>query len=110
MAKSENLAKSGTGPERTCVGCRAKRPKAQLARLVGLAPAGGDGRRVVVWDPKGRLGGRGAWVCAGTPECLAKAAAKGRLARALRVSNPDLGNLGRPGDGQFHRNGCQRDG
>ena len=95
------------GPIRICVGCRAKKPKAELLRL---ARDPGQGRPKVVFDPKGRLGGRGAWVCADSPACLAKATAKGKLAWALRGANPDLVDLIRPDGRQFHRNGCQRDG
>jgi len=64
-------------PERTCIGCRRTRPKADLVRLVRA----GDGRVAV--DRDGRLAGRGAYACASV-ECLTKALAKGRLEHALR--------------------------
>ena len=36
------------------------------------------------------LPGRGAWLCAGSPACLQRAARRGTLARALRASvTPD---------------------
>ncbi|MDR1658365.1 MAG: YlxR family protein [Deltaproteobacteria bacterium] len=72
------------------MGCRVRRPQDQLVRLA-LRPD--SGRAVVTADPGRRLKGRGAWVCTDSPSCLAKAALKGRLARALRVSDPDLSAL-----------------
>ena len=69
---------SERSPVRTCVGCRRRSTPADLIRLT--CP---DGHRLVV----GRAGpGRGAWVCG--PACLAVAARKGALARALR-RHPD---------------------
>jgi predicted RNA-binding protein YlxR (DUF448 family) len=44
----------------------------------------------VVADPRARAPGRGAWVCSDDASCLAKALLKGRLAKALRVPDPDL--------------------
>lgn len=65
-------------PERTCLGCRAKRPKQELLRLVrdpgGVRP-----------DPTGKAPGRGAYVHR-DPDCIGKATREGSLARALRVS------------------------
>lgn len=68
------------GPERTCVGCRAKRPKRELKRVV-KTPAGD-----VLVDPTANMqtAGRGAYVCA-QKQCLAKALKTGALARALRA-------------------------
>jgi predicted RNA-binding protein YlxR (DUF448 family) len=80
------------GPVRTCLGCRRRRPAAELRRLA-LAP--GLDRARVVPDPCRRLPGRGAWVCHDDPGCLEKATQKGRLARALKIANPDLSALGR---------------
>jgi predicted RNA-binding protein YlxR (DUF448 family) len=62
-------------PLRTCVGCKAVRPKSELERLVLM-----DGRPVA--DPSGQMPGRGAYVC-GNDECAGRARA--RLARALRA-------------------------
>ncbi len=64
-------------PRRTCIGCRQVKPKAELLRLV----RGGDGRVAV--DRQRVAAGRGAYACP-TVDCLDKALAPGRLARALR--------------------------
>jgi predicted RNA-binding protein YlxR (DUF448 family) len=69
-------------PERSCVGCRTRRPKGELLRV-----ARGDGRVDV--DPSGQGPGRGAYVCP-DPACVALAVRKGTLARVLRVAlGPD---------------------
>lgn len=69
-------------PQRTCIGCRQKRPKVTLLRLV----RGGDGRVQV--DDGGRAEGRGAYVCPDS-ECLGKALSPGRLGHAFkRPSEP----------------------
>jgi predicted RNA-binding protein YlxR (DUF448 family) len=62
-------------PVRTCLGCRRRRPKRELVRLVRA----GDGR--VSADARGA--GRGAYVCRDT-ECLERALKPGRLAHAFR--------------------------
>ncbi len=67
----------GRTPLRTCVGCRAERPRSELVRFTVR-----DGK--VVMDLGGRMPGRGAYVCR-EPRCLRAALRKGRLARALRV-------------------------
>ena len=64
-------------PIRTCLGCRQRRPKRQLVRLVRRA----DG--VVVCDASGGAAGRGAYVC-GEAACLERALKGGRLSQALR--------------------------
>ena len=64
-------------PERTCIGCRRARPKAELVRLVRA-----DDGRVAV-DRDACAAGRGAYVCASL-ECVTKALAKGRLEHAFR--------------------------
>jgi uncharacterized protein len=66
-------------PTRTCVGCRQRRPKRELVRLVRDA----DG--VVVVDPRGVGPGRGAYVCAES-ECVKRALKTGRLAHAFRAA------------------------
>jgi uncharacterized protein len=64
-------------PERTCVGCRTRRPQAELVRVVlrdrAVVPAG-----------KGAPG-RGAYVCP-SQECLAVAQKKRAFARAFRAA------------------------
>ena len=64
------------GPERTCVGCRRRRPKHDLVRLVRA-------HGVVTVDARGVRPGRGAYVCADAP-CVERALRPGRLAHALR--------------------------
>jgi uncharacterized protein len=70
-------------PQRTCVGCRAVRPKRELVRLV--LPAEGP----VQVDPTGKRSGRGAYICrASGRTCLDQARKRKALARALRAT-PD---------------------
>jgi predicted RNA-binding protein YlxR (DUF448 family) len=64
-------------PQRTCIGCRQKRLKVTLLRLV----RGTDGRVYV--DDGGRAEGRGAYVCL-DPHCLGKALNAGRLGHAFK--------------------------
>jgi hypothetical protein len=64
-------------PERSCVGCRGRAPKAELLRVVRSR----DGVRV---DPLGRAPGRGAYVHR-DQGCVDVAVRRGALARALRV-------------------------
>lgn len=68
---------------RTCLGCRRKRPRTELIRIV----RGPDG--AVFFDPEGRLPGRGAWVCP-SPLCL-DALSPGAISHVLRspVRVPD---------------------
>ena len=64
-------------PQRTCIGCRQKRPKDTLVRLV----RGAEGRVRV--DDRGRAPGRGAYVCP-DPDCLGRALNAGRLGHASK--------------------------
>jgi len=64
-------------PQRTCIGCRQVRAKAELLRLVRRA----DG--MVYIDQVGVEPGRGAYVCL-RRECVDEALQRGRLARAFR--------------------------
>jgi predicted RNA-binding protein YlxR (DUF448 family) len=64
-------------PERSCVGCRERAPKAELVRVV-RTPAG------VRVDPHGSAPGRGAYVHR-DPECVVAALRKGAFASALRT-------------------------
>ena len=66
-------------PQRMCVGCREKRDKKDLLRVV-RTPEG-----QLVLDATGKRSGRGAYVCRDA-QCLKKARA---LDRMLEVSIPD---------------------
>ena len=74
-------------PERTCVACGSKKPKAELVR-VARSPQG----KVSV-DHTGKAPGRGAYVCG--PDCWDTALGRGRLARSLgnALSAHDLETL-----------------
>ncbi|HXX32293.1 MAG TPA: DUF448 domain-containing protein [Myxococcaceae bacterium] len=63
-------------PERTCIGCGAKRPQAELQRLY----LSSEGR--AAWDRTRTGGGRGAYLCGAG--CLRAAAQRKALARAFR--------------------------
>lgn len=65
------------GPERTCVGCRRRRPKHALLRLVRAATG------AVTVDARAAQPGRGAYVCVDAA-CVERALKPGRLAHALR--------------------------
>ena len=69
-------------PIRQCLGCRERKPKRELIRVV-RAPDGG-----VSLDFKGKSPGRGAYIC---PEaaCLKKAAKSRALERALETPIPE---------------------
>ena len=70
-------------PQRTCVGCRKARPKAELIRLVATEA----GRRVTL-DASGRLPGRGAYLCKDTcSECFGRAERRRAVSRSLRVGH-----------------------
>ncbi len=63
-------------PQRTCLGCKAVKPKKELVRIV-RTPEG-----EVLVDPTGKKAGRGAYTCPST-ECLEKAFKGTLLAQAL---------------------------
>jgi len=65
-------------PQRTCVACRATRPKRELVRIVRTP----DG--AVIVDETGKRSGRGAYLCR-QRVCWEKALARGAVARALKV-------------------------
>ena len=69
-------------PQRQCVGCREKKPKPELIRVV-RAPDGG-----ISLDARGKAAGRGAYLC-GRPECLKKARKSRAIERALSVTVPE---------------------
>lgn len=68
-------------PERQCMGCRERKEKRALIRVV----RGTDG--VVSLDFSGKLNGRGAYICPNT-ECLKKAQKAKSLERSLEVPIP----------------------
>ena len=68
-------------PLRQCLGCREMKPKKELIRVV-RSPEG-----AVSLDFKGKLPGRGAYVCP-APECLAKARKSRALERAFSAQLP----------------------
>ena len=71
-------------PMRQCMGCREKKPKKELIRIV-RTPEG-----EVKVDLKDRMDGRGAYICR-SEECLKKAVASRALERALSVRiQPEL--------------------
>lgn len=68
-------------PMRQCVGCREMKPKKELIRVV-RSPEG-----QVSLDFRGKLPGRGAYVCP-DPACLAKARKTKALERAFSAPLP----------------------
>jgi len=68
-------------PLRQCVGCREMKPKKELIRVV-RSPEG-----AVSLDFKGKLPGRGAYVCP-DPACLARARTSRALERAFSAQLP----------------------
>lgn len=69
-------------PMRQCLGCRQMKPKRELLRVVRTP----DG--AVEFDTRGKVSGRGAYVCADA-ECLKKAVKTRALDRALETKIPD---------------------
>ena len=68
-------------PLRQCVGCREHREKPQLIRVV-RSPEG-----EISLDPKGKLPGRGAYLCP-DPACLKRAVKSKALERAFSAPLP----------------------
>jgi uncharacterized protein len=66
-------------PQRTCIGCRRLRGRPELLRLA----RGSSGQ--VTLDVRNQLPGRGAYLCADGPDCLAQARRRRALTRSLRV-------------------------
>ena len=69
-------------PMRQCVGCREMKPKKELIRVV-RSPEG-----AVSLDFKGKLPGRGAYVCPDA-ECLKRAKQSKALERAFSAPLPE---------------------
>ena len=68
-------------PQRQCMGCRERRAKRELIRVV-RTPEGN-----VSLDFGGKMNGRGAYLCP-NPECLKKAIRSKALDRSLEVEIP----------------------
>ena len=68
-------------PQRQCMGCRERKEKRQLIRVV-RSPEG-----TVSLDFSGKKNGRGAYLCP-NPECLKKAIRSKALDRSLEVTIP----------------------
>ena len=69
-------------PQRQCMGCRERKNKRDMIRVV----RGTDGS--VRLDFGGKMSGRGAYVCP-NPECLKKAIRSKALDRSLEVTIPE---------------------
>ena len=69
-------------PQRQCMGCRERKEKRELIRVV-RAPDGG-----VSLDFRGKAPGRGAYICP-DPMCLKKAIRSKALERSLETAIPD---------------------
>ena len=67
-------------PMRTCIACKANKPKKELIRVV----KSGD---QIQLDRTGKLNGRGAYICP-SKECLAKAIKNKGLERSFKQSIP----------------------
>ena len=66
-------------PHRTCVACRTVRPKRDLVRVVRVSAT------TAVVDERGKMNGRGAYLCA-QRVCWDEALKRRRLDAALRMS------------------------
>lgn len=75
-------------PQRMCVSCRTKRDKKDLLRVVLQA----DGS--VVYDPTGKMSGRGSYLCR-NEDCIKAELKAHRLAKGLRhmVSEEELSSV-----------------
>lgn len=69
-------------PQRQCMGCRERKAKRELIRVV----RGTDG--TVMLDFSGKVNGRGAYICPNM-ECLKKAQKTRALERSLEVPVPE---------------------
>ena len=69
-------------PQRQCMGCRERKAKRELIRIV----RGTDG--IVSLDFTGKLNGRGAYICPNA-ECLKKVRKSKALDRSLEVTIPE---------------------
>lgn len=81
-------------PERTCIGCKAKKNKKDLQRIVKTK----DGK--ILLEKSEKLEGRGAYICK-SKECLEKAYKNKGLDRSykMKVKNEFYENLKNMSDG-----------
>ncbi len=82
MGKSKKKGPQKHVPERTCIACRAKRPKRALIRVVRTV------EHEIVIDERGKINGRGAYLCA-QQACWQRALKRGSLNRALKITLDD---------------------
>lgn len=69
-------------PLRTCIGCKEKKPKKELVRIVKNK----DGEIFI--DRTGKADGRGAYIC-DSAECLEKIIKSKRLEKVLEITIPE---------------------
>ena len=77
-------------PLRQCVGCREKKPKKEMVRVIKTPD------NIICIDKTGKMTGRGAYICM-SGECLAKAVKSKGLERSLKaeISEDIYNNLSR---------------
>ena len=68
-------------PQRQCMGCRERKPKREMIRVVRTTEG------AVTLDFGGKMNGRGAYICPKS-DCLAKAQKSKALERSLEVTIP----------------------
>lgn len=73
---------SQKAPTRQCIGCQTSKAKKDLVRIVKQK----DG--TILFDPSGKLNGRGAYIC-NSLECLDKAIKSKGLNRAFKMEISD---------------------
>ena len=77
-------ASNATVPQRTCVGCRTKRPQTQLVRCTLAA----DGTPAI----SRTAAGRGAWLCPSSTTCFTQAIKRRGFERAWKCTVPAATN------------------
>ncbi len=75
-------------PQRTCMGCNAKKDKKELIRIVK------NNQNIINIDKTGKQEGRGAYIC-NNVECLEKAIKSKRIERVfeMKISDEIYNNL-----------------